>query len=198
MLFWKSHLSGDIVDKIASLCLGVLQVGHVDICSPIIHNHIDCHLQLERDVSWDPWLGRASVQDKSVERLCLEMHTWRWLLHQGAAVGGLVYTVWVQTAVASCGPELLCKSGAGSLAPRQGLWKAFWLRGATALTTYGKRVYWVSVTCGSTCLCWGRATGAGSEAEHEDQLFRDSVKFPRYFWQWPVQFCDWATTSSVG
>lgn len=55
----------------------------------------------------------------------------------------------------SCGPELLCKSGAGSLAPRQGLWKAFWLRGATALTAYGKRVYWVSVTCGGTCLSAG-------------------------------------------
>lgn len=26
-------------------------------------------------------------------------------------------------------------------------------------------------------LCWGRATGAGSEAEHEDQLFRNQLNF---------------------
>lgn len=51
MLFGKGHLSGDIVDKIASLCLGVLQVGRVATCSPSVHNHADCHLQLESDVN---------------------------------------------------------------------------------------------------------------------------------------------------
>lgn len=51
VLFWKDHLSGDIVDKIASLCLGVLQVCRVVTYSPSIHNHTDCHLQLERDVN---------------------------------------------------------------------------------------------------------------------------------------------------
>lgn len=80
-------------------------------------------------------------------------------------MGALLYTEFRQL-----WPELLCKSGAGSLAPRQGLWKDFWLRGATALTAMA-----------SMSLCWGRATGAASEAEHEDQLFRDLVKFPRYF-----------------